>query len=283
MKELKNTLIRRLVFLLCILSLTGCESDTPKAGDIVARVGNQYLTRDLVISLTPKALQATDREAFIKRIVEQWIDNQVLAQKAIAEGIALTNEDKWQVDKLQAGLLGEKYITNRLSNNFSITDKDIEDYYRDNTLEFVRQHDEVHLVHVFFEQQDNAIFREIRQTKILMDVIKNNLLDQRQLTYVIEPNADLGYVAVNKLRPEFQKAIRGKKTGTIYGPIKTGDGFHFLQVLDRKAEGTTRRLELVEQQIVNHLRIALRHRKIRALKDDARKDMLIETFYQNVL
>ncbi|MCB0295159.1 MAG: hypothetical protein KDG51_07950, partial [Calditrichaeota bacterium] len=100
---------------------------------------------------------------------------------------------------LEAEILAAKYLDDKLKTQLPVTDKEVEDYYRAHQDEFVRSEDEVHLVHLYSEQNDNAIFQEIRQSQSLLEVIKKNLLDQRQLTYVTEPNGDLGYVPVSRL------------------------------------------------------------------------------------
>ncbi|MCK4981378.1 MAG: peptidylprolyl isomerase, partial [Victivallaceae bacterium] len=45
---------------------------------------------------------------------------------------------------------------------------------------------------------------------------------------------DLGWIEVSELRPEFAKEIKGKKTGTIIGPIETDEGTYFIRINDRK-------------------------------------------------
>jgi len=45
---------------------------------------------------------------------------------------------------------------------------------------------------------------------------------------------DLGWIECSELRPEFAKATKGKKVGTIIGPIETDEGTYFLRINDRK-------------------------------------------------
>lgn len=266
-----------------LLWLAGCNGSAPKPNEIIARVGENYLTREVLQALVPKNIDEAQREVFMKRQVEQWIDNQILAEKAREEGFSLAAEDRWKINNLEAEILAAKYLDDKLKTQLPVTDKEVEDYYNAHQDEFVRSEDEVHLVHLYSEQNDNAIFQEIRQSQSLLEVIKKNLLDQRQLTYVTEPNGDLGYVPLSRLDEQFQKAIRGNKTGLIYGPIRANEGYHFLQVLDRQPAGSTRAMELVENDIQLKLQIARRFQKIRLLKENLRKDFPVETFYENIL
>jgi hypothetical protein len=262
--------------------ISGCKNGGSQGKEIVAKVGNDYLTRDVVLSLTPNTLNGEDREFFIKRIIEQWIDNQTLARKAVEEGFELTAKEHWQIGNLEADMLATKYLDTKMKLNYLVTDKEIEDYYEANQNQFKRQFEEVHLVHLYFEQLDKTIAKEIRQSKSLLEVITKNYLD-RQINRIIEPNGDLGYVPLAQIRDKFQKAFSRKKTGVIYGPIKSEDGYHYLQVLDRQPAGSIRSLELVRDEITTYLQVAKRHQAIKILKEEIRKEFKVETFYDNIL
>lgn len=271
-----------IIVVVLFVFLAACRQNEPPPSEIVARVGKAYLSKDVVEHLLPPKLNAERRSFFVKRIVEQWIDNQVLAQKALTDGLTLSPADHWQLQNLKMELLAAKFLEQKTQQNFPITDREIEEYYQANQEEFKRDHDEVHLVHLFFEKPDKTIIREIRQSKSLLDVIRKNYLD-KQVTKVLEPNGDLGYVATDQLRPEFRWAIRGTKTGLIYGPIYSKDGIHFLQVLDRQPAGSIRSLDLVKETIKAHLEARKRYNYIKMIKQSARKDFAVETFYENIL
>ncbi|MCB0270413.1 MAG: peptidyl-prolyl cis-trans isomerase [Calditrichaeota bacterium] len=275
--------MRRIVPLIFVLlMLAACSSDQPKPGEIVARVGDTYLLRDVVLQLIPESLSGSEREFFIKKIVEQWVDSHTFAAAAVEDGIALNTRDRWQIEKLEAEMLANHYLNMKVRNDFPVTDREIEDYYTANPEQFRRSKDEVHLVHLFFEQLDNAIVDEIKSSKDLLEVIEKNYLDT-QITRSVEPNGDLGFLPVEQIRPEFQKAIRGTKTGLIYGPVKTGLGYHYLQVIDRQPAESIRSLSLVTPEIRNLLIAAKRHDLIRDAKESARKNFKAETFYENIL
>jgi len=261
--------------------LASCGSN-PKPGEIVARVGDAYLTRDMVLSLTPETLEREDREFFIHRIVEQWVDNQTLARKAAQEGMELSPREIWQIRNLDADMLASKFLDSKMRASFPVAEGEIEEYYTANPGQFKRKMDEVHLVHLYFEQLDNTIVNEIRQSKSLPEVIKKNYLD-RQVNRIVEPNGDLGYVPVEQLREKFKQAIRGAQSGGIYGPIRTEDGYHFLQVLDRQPAGSLKTLELVHDEIATRLQIARRQEAIKMLKEKIRQEFDAETHYENIL
>lgn len=276
-----NNVILIFVFSIIVLSVFQCARNKPDSTEVVARVDDAYLTRETLDSMIPQKIADEDREFLVKNLVEKWVDQQVLAQTAQSEGIELTPHDKWQIESVQSEIYASKLISKKMPKDFTITDKEIEDYYNANQKLFERQNDEVHIAHLYLEKLDNAIVTEIKQSNSLNNVIQKNFLD-RQMNRVVEANGDLGYVEVDKLRPEFKRAIRGTKTGIIYGPIRTEEGYHYLQVLDRKPAKSVRRLELVRQDIIDLLKIEKRQSMIKNYKETLKNDFSIETFMSNV-
>ena len=271
-----------IIYTLILVSAWSCQEDRVQPGEIVAKVGDTYLLREAILSLIPEGLGGEERRHFIKRIVEQWVENQTLAQKAVNEGFELSEKERWHLQNIESEMLATKLLDVNVDPDNPITDREIEEYYNANQEDFKRTSDEVHLIHLFFEKVDKAIAKEIRQSKSLLEVIKNNYLDL-QINRVIEPNGDLGYVPVDQLRPEFQKAIKRLKTGRIKGPIKTKDGNHYLQLIDRQPAGSVRKLTLVRDEIEQYLQITEVQRQTKILKNKIRKEFDVETFYNNIL
>lgn len=280
---MKKYLLSLLINLLLAstVQFLGCQKNQPDPLEIVARVGNQYLTRETLNSLVPPETPGENRDLLIKNLIEKWIERQVMAQTAQKEGIKLAPGDSWQIESVRLEMYAKELLKSKIPENFNITDKEVEDYYDSNKSHFSRKKDEVHIVHLYLEKLDRAITTEIKQSSSLMDVMQKNFLD-RQISRVVEPNGDLGYVEVDLLRPELKNGIRGTKTGIIYGPIKTDEGYHFLQVLDRKPANSVRRLELVRAEILDLLRIEKRQQMVRSYKEKIKKDFQIETFYANI-
>lgn len=279
---LKNSkLFLILPLLLLAMSIFRCGKNKPDSAEVVARVDDAYLTRETVNSMIPEKIDDENRKSLVKSLIEKWVDQQVMAKTAQNEGIELTPHDEWQIEGVQSEIYATKLISKKIPNDFNITDKEIEDYYQANQKLFERENDEVHIAHLYLEKLDKAITTEIKQSNSLNNVIEKNFLD-RQINRVIEPNGDLGYVEVDKLRPEFKRAIRGTKTGIIYGPIRAGEGYHYLQVLDRKPANSVRRLELVRDEITNLLKIEKRQSMIKKYKESLKNDFSIETFLSNI-
>jgi len=277
--SLKNTL---LFFLLMVL-LSSCLNSNQQNTNLIARVGEEELTRDILLPLIPKDISKEDREFFVKQLVESWIENQLLVQQAREDGFQLSTREKWQVNKLKKELLATQFLQNRLQNSFQIPGDEILSFYEKNMDHYRRSQNEVHLQHLFFEKLDKAIVDEIKQSGSLAQVIEtNNYLGQKN-DVILEANGDLGFRAISELRPEFRKAIEKNKKSGIFGPIKTRDGYHYLQVISRKEKGSVRNVELVKGEIIAHLQMQKREESIKRLREELQKKYPVETFYDNVL
>lgn len=269
--------------MLLLLLLGGCLNNNQQNTNLIARVGDAELTRDVLLPLVPRDISKEDREFFIKQLVDRWIENQLLVQQANEDDIKLSASERWQVEKLKKELLATRYLGERLQNIGQITDDEVVAFYEKHKNHYVRTQNEVHLQHLFFEKLDKAIVDEIKQSKSIVKVIdKNNYLGRKN-DVIIEANGDLGYRAIDELRPEFRKAIERNKKNTIFGPIKTRDGHHYLQVMDRKNKGTIRAIDLVKDEILAHLKMQKREESIRQLREDLQKKYPVETFYDNIL
>jgi len=262
-------------------ALSGCQKHRPPPDQIVARVENEFLTRNMIEQLLPADIPESDREFYAKKLINKWIEEEILSRTARKDGIVLSPVKEWQIKSLRREFIGDQLLKEKLTRKYRVSDAEIEAYYQKYPELFTRAFDEVHLVHLYLEKLDRAITREIRGSKSLLEIIKKNYLD-RQITPNREPNGDLGYVPVEQLRKIFARAIRGRRTGRIYGPIKTAEGYHYLQVLDRKPAGSIRSLKLVRDEIITRIKAEKKYQAEENYVKELKKNFNVETFPENL-
>ncbi len=260
--------------------LVTCQNNRPRPEDVVARVGEAYLTRQTIKAIIPEQLPEESRQVYLRKLVDDWVRTQLLAQEARRSGIDFTIRDRWAIESLKRQLLSEALIANQVPTDFQIPEKEVRAYYETYKEEFKRDKEEVHLVHLFLEKRDRAIEREIKDSKNLQAVIEKNFLDQR-VTPLMEKNGDLGYLSVENLKKPFRWYINRAKVGDIVGPIKSNNGYHFFQVLDRQPAGSYKALELVRAEIVARLKIEHRHKLVKELVDQLRRNAEVQIFLEN--
>ena len=122
------------IFILFIsVILAGCTKE-PEKKEYVARVNDKFLTQEELNNM----LQTADNKNFYKdEIIRNWINNELLYQKAIKEGITddslykrLTDESKKELAVTL--LLNQVYLKEKEK----ISSKQIEDFYENNKNDF---------------------------------------------------------------------------------------------------------------------------------------------------
>lgn len=272
--------LTKLTIFMAILSLMACDKDVSQPGDFVAQVNDQYLLNDHLQYSVPEGLDDELAFALKKNLIYSWVENEILYQSAIGEGFSLSEKELFLIESYKKSLLIQKYLNQKLDRNYAMTPKDIQDYYREHKKEFIRKTDEIHLIHLFMEQSDRAIFSEIRETDELMPIIRKYYFNEKSTMEL--PNGDLGYVSIDRLPDSFIKALRRLKTGDVSQSIKTNDGFHFLQLLDWQSAGSQKDIEQVKNEITRRLQNERRNIELERLKEDLKEKVQIQTYLSKV-
>lgn len=257
-----------------------CSSKHELPPDLVAQVNDSYLIKENLNYRVPVNLQEETKLSMKKMLIKQWVEDEIIYQTAINEGITFNESELFLIGDYKKSLIIQRYLDAKLNKNYNVTDKLIEDYYNDNKKEFVRKSDEVHIVHLFIENKDNAIFNEIKESKNLQDIINKYYFDTRS-TYE-SPNGDLGYVAVKSLSSIIENAVKRQKTGTISKPLKSKEGYHFIELKDKQKAGSQIDLELAKDEIVRRLKWQIRGQEQVRLMDELRGKFQVQTYLSKV-
>ena len=218
--------------------------------------------------------------ALKKNLISKWVDDEILYQAALDDGMKLDEKEQFLVDKYSKSLLIQRYLSLKVDRNYRISQKEIEDYYKEHNKEFIFKDDVVRIVHLLMEQRDNAIFNEIRESKNLMEIIKKYYFDNKSKTE--RPNGDLGYLSVSALPSNFMNVINRMKTGAISSPISSDQGYHFIQLIDRQSKGNIKDQELVQDEIILRLKKEKRQMELERLLKDLKDKSQIQTYLSKV-
>ncbi len=258
---MRKLLLNIFLFLLTLAILfTSCQSKSIPDIEIIAKVGDQYLTRDQLLKWMPPNLPEEQKAIVARQYIDRWVQKTSMAITAEKEGVELSPYEDWSIENLKKEMLVQRYIDAKLPRDIIITDEEISNYYDKNKDEFIRDQNEVHLVQLYLENLDKAIAEEIRELKSLEEVIEKNFLEN-QVNRMVEKNGDLGYVPEENLRPEIQRIVRTGSTGKIYGPIKIESGYYYFQMMDKQKAGSYRSLDLMKDEIRTRL-ISIKREKL---------------------
>ena len=268
-----------IAFFIFALALS-CDRQGEIPEDLVAQVNDQYLEKEHVLFHVPNRLDTELQFALKKNIIDRWVENEILYQSALNEGLTLNPKEEYQLEELRKSLIVERYIDQKLNRDYRISQKDIEDYYQEHKGEFIRNEEEAHIIHVMLEQKDEAIFRDIREASNLREIIDKYYLGERSTQE--NPNDDLGYVSINRLPDLISRRIRQMKTGTISREIKTEQGYHFIQLIDFQKAGSTRDLDLVRDEIILRLKKERREEELSRLKSELKQNFQVQTYLSKI-
>jgi peptidyl-prolyl cis-trans isomerase C len=258
-----------------LLFLSACSTEKVPETDIVAQVNEVYITNTFLDEASSQQTSEEVRAALKRKIMEKWIEDEILYQSAVKEGLTLSKYEEQQISAYRKRILIEKYLEKHLNRSYRVLDQEVEDYYSQHAQEYVWNEDYVHLIHLVLDNDDRVIRSEIGNTKDLMEVIKKNFFDQKSTSE--RPIGDIGYVPLNNLPEKLAGRIKNMRTGTIQGPIKTEYGYHYVQLMDYQKKGATKPLDIVKEEIIERIRLQKRKTELNDLMRDLRTEFTIQT------
>lgn len=278
----KDWIISGLILILVSINMTilSCERQPEVSDELVAQVNDHYLLINQLNYLVPENIDPELNLALKKNLISKWVDDEVLYQAALDDGMKLDEREQFLADKYYKSLLIQRYLSLKIDRNYRVSQKEIEDYYKEHNKEFIFKDDVVRIVHLLMEQKDNAIFNEIRESKDLMEIIKKYYFDNKSTTE--RPNGDLGYLSTSTLPANFMNVIKRMKTGAISSPISSDQGYHFIQLLDIRSKGDIQDQELVQDEIILRLKKEKRQLELERLLKDLKDKSQIQTYLSKV-
>ena len=140
--NLKKSIIILSGLLLAQLFLQGCHNDSIPESEIVAKVGDSYLSREELQNWLPPNIPEDQKDAVVRQYIDRWIQTTSLYLSAKKQDISLAQYEQWAVRNLEKEMYAQKYLDQKLPKEIIVTDKEIEDYYNENKDEFIRSEEE---------------------------------------------------------------------------------------------------------------------------------------------
>jgi len=199
-------------------------------------------------------------------IVEYLVERHLLAQAAVKDGVAESEEYKRRLALYQAKALRDAYYAEKIKP--TVTEEEIKATY-DTESAKVAQTERVRARHILVgsEQEAKQIIEQINGGEKFEDAAKKYSLDGSK-----EFGGDLGYFTAAEMVPEFSKAAFALKVGELSGPVKTDFGWHIILVEDRKIGGA-QPFDQVKVAIANVLLRKKTQERIIALRKAAKIEL----------
>jgi peptidyl-prolyl cis-trans isomerase C len=198
-------------------------------------------------------------------VVEYLIERHLLAQLAVKESVADTEEYKRRLALYQAKALRDAYFFQKIRPQ--VTEEQIKAAYDEEAAK-VAQTERVRARHILVgtEKEAKELLARIGKGEKFEDLAKKYSLDGSK-----DYGGDLGYFTAPEMVPEFSKAAFALKTGEITQPVKTDFGWHIIKLEDRK-QGAAQPYDQVKSAIRN----VLLRKKVQEIMDGVRTSSKVE-------
>ena len=247
------------IILFASLNFTGC-SKAPEKKEYVARVNDKYLTQEELDNM----LGSSENKNFYKNeIIRNWINQELLYQKAVKEGITNEKDYKGLVENSKKEL-AVTFLLNKIyaDEKENIDDKQIEEYYEQNQSDFKAFYDAYVINLIRFNNEDKAI--KFRSTLIESDwnralnVFKGDSSIISTSTKRIYYDFELQPSALSRI----VKEMNSNETSIVFSD-KPG-AFSVAQLVQEFPKGSLLPLEFVKDEVENRL---LANRKDELIKN----------------
>lgn len=204
-------------------------------------------------------------------VVEFLVERHLLAQLAVKEGIADTDEYKRRLALYQAKALRDAYFFQKIRPQ--VTEEQIKAAYDEESAK-VAQTERVRARHILLATEKEAldILARIKAGEKFEDLAKKYSLDGSK-----DYGGDLGYFTAPEMVAEFSKAAFALKVGEISQPVKTDFGWHIIKLEDRKL-GAAQPYDQVKSAIRN----VLLRKKVQETMDELRKTAKVEVLDEDL-
>jgi hypothetical protein len=223
------------------------ERVVPAAGPVVARVNDAVLREDDLKDALPDFLGDIYTDGGRNEFVEQWVEGELLYQKALEEGLQRDEEIRRKVDQFEHMLMQQEVLRRFLEREITVTDEEITRYYEENIEGFRRETDEFQVARLVFPEEETAreVAGELEAAPERFDeLIASEAYAGRMMLQ------DLGRYAASEMEGMFGNGRGDLRVGDLSPPVVAGPGnCYVLRVMAVLEEGSVRERDEVADRI----------------------------------
>jgi len=238
---------------LSLLTLNGCgkrSGDLPE--NVLAKVGSDELTIEEAIREVPSFLLNQDSTRVLEQYREQWTENKIIENEAYKNRVHLSNEYKSRLESFERELLRDLYkemLIAQFSDQFRVTRDEAQNYYQANKEQFVLNEKHVRYRHLSTRTQTEAASarRELLNGESWENVVNKYSTDPEGQLKNVQRFYPISMAGGNiEIMNRYLRVIGLSEISPI---ARSGNAFHFVQLLEEKAEGDHPDLDWLVEQI----------------------------------
>ncbi len=249
---------------LCLLILAACNNSGNNTEPTrLARVGNTYLTVEEARAEIPEFVYRQDSTQALLAYREEWIQNQVVLQEAERLRLRQNENVRNRLRQAQQEVLSQAlkdYVLSEYNENLEVTDEEARNYYQAHKDQFILNERYVQFRHV-----ETADLESARAAK--RAIMQGRPWEEVAREYSINPEAKIRasnqYLPISMAMADINIMNRYLNIigQTEISPIqRVGNTYHFVQLMDSRAQGEHPDLEWLIEQIKDWLLLDKRRR-----------------------
>ncbi len=260
----RRVMIPRL--LVVALSLLAACNRAP-VGEVVARVGDAVLTAQELERRVPIHLEGQVTADHRRRMVESWVEEQLLYQEALTQKVDEDHGVNRRIDQAVQVILTAELLERLFSEVSTVSEDDLRAYYSERSDVFVRDVPELRVRQILVKGRSDAsrVRKRLEGGAMFDQVAREESIDASN-----EMGGDVGYFTEDRVAPEFWSGCDKAKIGKLT-LVRTPLGYHLIEVLDRKEAGTVRELlnvrDEIRQRILTDRRESIRAKMLEEIRN----------------
>jgi hypothetical protein len=276
---MRNISIFSVVILLFIISCKESEQQKP----FIAKVGDVYLTAETIEQYIGSSFDTSDGR--VQVYVNKLIENELLYQQALKKGYADSDALEKQLADIRKQLVVQGYLDKEIyTAKDSMSEDGLKNYYNQHTKELALREDIVKInIAVFNDRQPANDFRTLLlKGKNWLDVNAAFSRDETKSSAMQSNLTSMVYTKFTLYPPELWKVLQSLQKNDASFPVKSGDLFYVVQLLEKSPKGSVSNYETVKDEVRSRLFIEKRREKYSKLLDNLRKEFKVEVNLKNL-
>jgi len=264
------------------LPVNRAEDSTTNSSDdlVIAKVGDQEIIfGDLneLIKMMPPSYQAmfkTDDQ--VTKLLERQIDNILFSQEARRLQLDQDPTVRYKIEEFTKGILTQALIDSRVNKSVTVTDGEIEEYYKKHQDEF-QVPEKVKVSHILIAVAPDAPEKEKKEKKKQAEAILAKAKAGEDFAALAKQYSEdtktknkggvLGFFSQGSKDSELEKAAFNLKKDEVSNLILTKKGYQIVKLLDKK-EAKTKSFEEAKNRINNKVQQQKRNEAVEKLLQD---------------
>lgn len=210
-----------------LFSIAYCTDNAKN--DTLALVDQKAITTEDFITAYKEKMRKvglTDNVETRVQYLRNLISDELLIAEAKNQGLDKTETAQKEYKRIRLQELLNTYTIKHISPGINITEDDLAKLY-------AKFNTKVKVSHLYAATKEKAdsLYRELMKGKKFEDLARENFND----TGLKNNGGSVGYIAIDEMDPDFEKAAFSMNIGKISKPVKTVEGYSIIRVEDIKS------------------------------------------------